>query len=324
MKTNALVSVVVAAYKAEQYIKYCLDSIYAQTYQNIELIVIDDCSPDRTYDVALEWAKEHKNRFSRCEVIKNEVNLGISKNFNKLVKSASGEYIKIFAGDDMLLPEAVETECMYLSETDDEIVFANCVMVGGDSIFPVELKGSEKLRFNSIPIHGKGILEELIKKDYIPAPTVMFRKSTFDTYGYFREDLAFEDWEYWLRLASNGCSIGYIDKVIVAYRVWDGGFSHFAKGSEAEKRFVRNTETEEKILMEYSKYVPEYDFNAFWNGIVSVCMEHDYKKMLSDVLENKTFKKISLVKIKLFLYRIHLYKLVFGIVHFLKKKFKKN
>lgn len=58
MKTDLIVSVLVAAYKEAQYITYCLDSIKGQSYQNIELIVIDDCSADRAYEVALEWSKK--------------------------------------------------------------------------------------------------------------------------------------------------------------------------------------------------------------------------------------------------------------------------
>ena len=320
MKTDALVSVLVAAYKEEQYITYCLDSIKAQSYPNIELIVIDDCSADKTYEVALAWAEKNESRFFRCEVIKNEVNLGISKNFNKLVQSATGDFVKIIAADDMLFPKAIEIECKHLLSCEDEIVFANCVIVGEDNIYPMQFKGNEKLRFNKPPKFGTNILEELIKKDYIPAPAVMFRKSTFKNYGLFREDLAFEDWEYWLRLASQGCSIGYIDKVIVAYRVWNGGFSHFGNGSEAERRFVKNTETEEKILNEYSVFIKDFDFSPFWNGIVSVCIERNYKSTLYNVLGNKSFMKNKLVKFKLVLYKIHLYRLIFGIVHFFKRR----
>lgn len=63
----------------------------------------------------MRWSgQKNELRFCRCEVIKNEVNLGISKNFNKLVSHSTGDFIKIIAADDMLLLDAIETECKYL------------------------------------------------------------------------------------------------------------------------------------------------------------------------------------------------------------------
>ena len=106
MKTP-LVSIVVASYNASKTIIETLESIKAQTYSPLELIVADDCSQDDTAVKCEEWLAKNQNRFVRSKLIVNEENKGISANFNIGVRASSGEWVKIF-GDDILLPDAIE------------------------------------------------------------------------------------------------------------------------------------------------------------------------------------------------------------------------
>ncbi len=96
---NSLISIAMATYNGEKYLKEQLDSIYAQTYKNIEVIVTDDCSTDKTVEILEQYAKSHGLKY-----YVNEKNLGFVKNFEKAVSLCRGEYIALSDQDDIWLP----------------------------------------------------------------------------------------------------------------------------------------------------------------------------------------------------------------------------
>jgi len=77
---NPLVSIIVITYNSSEYVIETLESAKAQTYQNIELIVSDDCSTDETLEICRDWMKKNQDRFVRSELITTEKNTGISGN----------------------------------------------------------------------------------------------------------------------------------------------------------------------------------------------------------------------------------------------------
>ena len=95
-----LVSVIIPAYNIEDYIGRCLDSIISQTYKNLEIIVVDDGSRDRTGEILDNYAKKDR----RIKVIHKE-NGGVSSARNKGIEVAEGDYIGFIDGDDLIEPE---------------------------------------------------------------------------------------------------------------------------------------------------------------------------------------------------------------------------
>ncbi len=110
--TNSLVSICIPTYNGEKYLQEALDSVKAQTYKNIEVIISDDVSKDRTLEI--------------CERFKNEVNFpvyiyhhqpaGIGANWNNCIEKASGEYIQFLFQDDILHPICIEEKLKYLKQ----------------------------------------------------------------------------------------------------------------------------------------------------------------------------------------------------------------
>lgn len=117
-----LVSVPVITYNSSKTIIETLDSIYNQTYPNIELIVSDDCSPDNTVEICQDWIEEHKERFARVELLTVEKNTGTSGNCNRAEAACQGEWIKSIAGDDILLPNCIQDCIEYVSEHPEAIL----------------------------------------------------------------------------------------------------------------------------------------------------------------------------------------------------------
>ena len=108
-RSRPLVSIVVPAYNAEKYLRESLDSILAQTYPNVEVLVMDDYSTDGTPAILASYGQ-------RIRVIRQPKNRGIYGNANDGIAASQGEYIAVYHSDDVYLPEMVEREVEFLEK----------------------------------------------------------------------------------------------------------------------------------------------------------------------------------------------------------------
>jgi alpha-1,3-rhamnosyltransferase len=125
MNNSPLISALIPTYNHEKYIQETINSIINQTYQNIELIIIDDGSTDSTWQKMQEMEELCKKRFKRV-VFKTKENEGLCLTLNKLLDEAQGEYIYLIASDDLAKPQAIEKQLLY-------IIKNNAVVVVGDN-----------------------------------------------------------------------------------------------------------------------------------------------------------------------------------------------
>ena len=124
---KVLVSVVMSVYNDEQYLKESLDSIFAQTIQYFELIIVDDCSTDRTVEIIENYHDD------RIRLIRNTENRGLTRNLNTALEYVQGTYIARMDGDDKSRPERFEKQIAYL-EQHPELMLISCRthMFGGE------------------------------------------------------------------------------------------------------------------------------------------------------------------------------------------------
>ena len=101
-----LVSVITPVYNHEKYIAQTIQSILDQTYQNWEMLIVDDCSKDGSWDIIQEWAKKD----SRIKAFRNEENKGLIPNWKFLIDNSKGEYISFLEGDDLFSPENLQSK----------------------------------------------------------------------------------------------------------------------------------------------------------------------------------------------------------------------
>src|SRR5574344_1018426 len=123
MSTNPLVSVVIPAYNHEKYVKEAIYSIINQTYEKIELIIVDDGSKDSTWEKINELKEDCLKRF-RNVIFESQENKGSCDTLNHLLDLAKGEYIYLIASDDIAKPNAIEKEVEFLINNAD---YALCV-----------------------------------------------------------------------------------------------------------------------------------------------------------------------------------------------------
>ena len=222
-----LVSVAVITYNSSKTVLETLDSIANQTYQNMELIVSDDCSPDNTVEICREWIEAHKERFARTELLTVEKNTGVSANMNRAESICRGEWVKPIAGDDLLLPECVEIYVDYVKEHPDAVyVFAKVETFGGDSVRRVEIDNMFNYDFFNWSIEQQFDFLTL-ERNCIPASTAFFNRERIIKLGVKNDERIplLEDWPKWIALLKKGVRFCFIDIVTVKYRVGESAIS---------------------------------------------------------------------------------------------------
>lgn len=123
-----MISIAMATYNGEKYLREQIDSIFNQTIQDFELIVCDDCSTDTTWNILLDYQSQDK----RIKCYRNEENLGFKKNFEKAIRLCTGDYIALSDQDDIWLPEHLEKLVNLIGEAD--IGCGNAELINGDGI----------------------------------------------------------------------------------------------------------------------------------------------------------------------------------------------
>jgi glycosyltransferase involved in cell wall biosynthesis len=133
-----LVSIVIATYNGSNFIYEQLSSILEQTYKNIEIIVIDDCSEDNTINIIKDTFD--KNKFRNFHIFKNIVNVGPTRSFEKGILKSKGEYLFICDQDDIWYENKIETYLDVEKNTNADIVYSNSIIIKNNhitgSIFP--------------------------------------------------------------------------------------------------------------------------------------------------------------------------------------------
>jgi alpha-1,3-rhamnosyltransferase len=216
---NPLVSIIVITYNSAKFVLETLESAKAQTYQNIELIISDDCSSDNTIEICREWLKENKDRFVNTELITVEKNTGIPANCNRGVKASKGEWIKTIAGDDLLLENALE-DLISSVHNSDLIVDTGYIEFKGNREYlkKVSLENESFFDFDS-----KSQFEILInnnrKKRVITTVGVFFKRKLFNEVNGFDEEIKLlEDTPFWFKILKQRVRIKRINTFTVLYR----------------------------------------------------------------------------------------------------------
>lgn len=184
MKGKSLITIIVPVYNVENYVRDCIESILAQSYSDLEIILVDDGSSDNSGVICDEFAEKD----SRVTVIHKE-NKGLSSARNTGIKKASGNYVMMIDSDDWIDPDYVK-ELYKAIETDNKVMFVNsqplfCYENG-------ESRLNQRLR-EKFTVNGKELLHAILSETsnhYIH--TKLFRKEVFD-YVRFKEGRLDED-----------------------------------------------------------------------------------------------------------------------------------
>lgn len=208
-----LVTVGVAVYNHEHYIRQCIESVLDQDYDNIELIIIDDGSSDNSVK-AIEACLSSRS-YSKQVHLHSRPNKGMCNTLNEIAQRSQGQYISFVGSDDYWLSNKISDQLAYLeSHTEHVLVHSNSIRVDSEGKYLKDMNYSE--RNNS-----GNLFEALIKRSGgINTPSHLYRTRVFDEIGYYDPQFRFEDTDFWLRL-TKVYEVGFINKTHTCYR-WHG------------------------------------------------------------------------------------------------------
>jgi glycosyltransferase involved in cell wall biosynthesis len=209
-------SVMVICYNQAHFIRETLDSVLAQDYENLEIVVADDASTDGTQDILRQYAAQYPDKFV---LVLNERNLGITGNSNAAFFACSGEFIALFAGDDLFLPGKLSAQVEEFVKDPD---VALCY-------HPVEVFDSATNRTlyitNQNPREDTHNALEIIMRAGIPgASSVMVRRSACPPGGFDVRLPSVTDWLFFIEVALRG-KVVKVDRVLGRYRKHGKGAS---------------------------------------------------------------------------------------------------
>lgn len=199
-----LVSVVIPVYNASNYLKYTMDSVFSQSYENWELIAIDDCSKDDSYEKLLKYSIMDK----RIKVYKNDTNLGVSKTRNKAVDLSSGNWIAFLDSDDIWSKDKLYKQIEIIKKNICNFICTGLNFIDEDGNC----------------LNGYGKVDQLItyksirRFNQIACSSVIIRKDLIENNRMGRDDIH-EDYSTWINILKNGQIACGINEPLLVYRI---------------------------------------------------------------------------------------------------------
>lgn len=216
MINNAnLVSIVIPCYNHEGFVQDSIQSVIDQTYQNIELIIIDDGSKDSSIAKIEEMSALCEQRFMRFE-FRTRPNKGLSSTLNEAIEWCQGTYYAAIASDDVILSHKIASQVNFLNNNSEILaVFGGVKYVDEQNNVIRTSIGKPKLYdFERVVMH----------KFDLPAVTQLIRLDAIKQVGGYDCSIILEDWYMWLKLTRNG-KIYYMGEVFALYRQHDSNMS---------------------------------------------------------------------------------------------------
>ncbi len=282
----AEVTVAIPTYDGALYLEECLESAINQTFSDIGIVVVDDCSTDGTFDIAEKFAKLD----NRVKIFHNKTRLGLVENWNRLIQYSTGDWIKFLFQDDVLYENCIEkmlnvagstqagvtgsfvvAERKFIIEDgveddlrqfyENSVVTLNDIFRGKSHILPEEFSGT--------------ILEKGVGLNFVGEPTsVMIRREACFQYSFFNQNLVHLcDLEYWTRLGTNE-GLVYIPEILCNFRVHNRSASAY---NHAHNHF--QLEYLDKIILLHDYLYHPYYFN--------LRKTPDSETILSEYLKNE-------------------------------------
>lgn len=209
MKKDFLISVVIPVFNSEKYITECLDSVLSQSYKNLEIIIVDDGSTDKT----VELINGYKSDLIKVYSQKNS-GQAIARNVG--VEKATGEWIAFIDSDDKWFKDKIEMQLEYC----EKYVWSH-----SDYYFIGDIHKPQTRSSYFVSNQSGYAFDKLVIENTIATSSVIIKKSIFQEFGGFNTAYrALQDWDLWLKV-SKEYEIGYLDKPLAEYRVHSSSVS---------------------------------------------------------------------------------------------------
>jgi glycosyltransferase involved in cell wall biosynthesis len=242
---SPLVSVVIPAYNREKTIKRCLDSVVNQTYTNLEIIVVDDCSDDSTAEIVSSYND------SRIKLITLEKNSGAQAARNRGIKEAAAGWITFLDSDDEWILTKTETQIKIL----EEYQWEPFIVVHSDAIILNEKTGEKKL-LGIHKINGENAFASLLRAPGPLFQAMITSKKALESIGCLDENApSYQEWDTAIRLAEK-CRYVFMENPVFIY--------HVGSEEQISKNFMRDIEGYDYIINKFEKQIKIHCGENMW------------------------------------------------------------
>jgi len=266
-----LVSVVIATFNMGQYLPAAIESVLAQTWKNLEVIVVDDGSTDDTTQQMEQFEANGLVKYFRTE------NRGQPHAKNRGLKESGGHFIAFCDADDIWHPEKLCIQIPLFENEKTGVVYSE--------VSYIDQHGNEVHRSQPYKRHSGKVTQQLIMKNFVPFGTAVIRKECLTKNGYFNENLPMGiDWDLWLRFSVDWL-FQYTSEKTYLYRVWPGQMSNNYRA-----RYKNAILILESFLNKYPDEIPKNLINRAWadmyvnRGYTVACREKTLKEPLIDIM----------------------------------------
>lgn len=220
------VSINLCCYNSEKYLEETLQSIFAQTYTDWELVIVNDGSTDSTEEIIKRYLGN-----GRKIIYHYQPNAGLGNARNKASELSSGEFLAFIDHDDLWNPKKLELQ-IGLFESNPELGLVYC---DGETI---DSQGNRILRYSrKHQLHRGDIFDELVKSSFIPPTSAIIRRKVFDEMGPFPNFKAAEEYDLFLKIAYR-YPIDYVDESLFKYRSHGGNLSRTGSRESLHKEII--------------------------------------------------------------------------------------
>lgn len=284
---DALVSIAIITYNQKEYLKECIESVLAQDYSNIEIVVGDDCSTDGTQELLREYAREYPDKFI---LMLSEINKGITGNSNAVHFACTGKYIAWMGGDDLMLPGKISQQVDFMENNSD------CAICYHDLDVFDNNTGETLYRFNEKHTpHEGGVIKSIRYGTFNGACSTMLLRDCAPLNGFDSSIPIASDWLYWVETLIGGSKIRYINTVLGRHRRHSNNVTN--KSSSMAQIDLDQLATCNLILFRYPQYFRAVLYRL---GSVYVSMRHKghyYEKVVAGLKLNFKFVYVAILLI---------------------------
>lgn len=268
-------TVAVPSYNKEKYIERCLKSILAEKKYIDRIILVDNCSTDRTFEIAKKFAPN-------VECFRNDANIGMSPNWNRCIDLCTTDWLMIVHADDEILPGSISKYIDLIQK------HPSIALVHADSYSIVDDNASTKSIYqkNKKEFWKAGI--DAMSCEYGVCSAVMVKKEAYDALGHFIASSLASDAEMWARIAGK-YDIGYINSPTVIFHVnsastgYDSLVNRKIKDIKADWDLLTNQraksyptkESQDAFLAEYARLAPY----SYWAVVKANLRAHHFIKV---------------------------------------------
>ena len=243
------ISVLMSCYNHDKFVGEAIDSVLNQSFKDFELLIIDDNSTDKTFDIVNSF------KDPRIKAFRNEKNFGMVFNTNSLIKKSSGEYIAIINSDDSWLPEKLQKQLDFLENNENYgacFTLANIVNECGKSIKNNIQDSLKYLEFDRF-----GFLNYFFSyNNPLCYPSALIRKKVFEKTMLFNPAyIILLDIEMWIRICFAGFEIKILNENLTNFRILNNGGNLSGKN---HKTIIRNSLELKEIYKSY-QHIKNYD-----------------------------------------------------------------